>query len=203
MKMKEIDVKDSALVLIEYQNEWLDENSKLYKLMKDKKQFLDSINNSKKVLEYARKIGMKVIHVPFIVSNDYKEFGNNAKYGLRAVIPNVKTWQGKNKDFHSDFIPKEDEFIVSGRIGASAFSSSNLDAILRNNDIKTLFFIGYATNVCVESSFREAHDKGYNSIVIDDATSSFTQEEKEYFLKYIVHHFGATISTKEFLTLKE
>jgi len=171
--------------------------------MKDKKQFLDSINNSEKVLEYARKIGMKVIHVPFIVSNDYKEFGNNAKYGLRAVIPNVKTWQGKNKDFHSDFIPKEDEFIVSGRIGASAFSSSNLDAILRNNDIKTLFFIGYATNVCVESSFREAHDKGYNSIVIDDATSSFTQEEKEYFLKYIVHHFGATISTKEFLTLKE
>lgn len=201
--MEEIDVKDSVLVLIEYQNEWLDENSKLYKLMKDKKQFLDSINNSKKILEYARKIGMKVIHVPFIVSNDYKEFGNNAKYGLRAVIPNAKTWQGKNKDFHSDFIPKEDEFIVSGRIGASAFSSSNLDAILRNNDIKTLFFTGYATNVCVESSFREAHDKGYNAIVIDNATSSFTQEEKEYFLKYIVHHFGATISTKEFLTLKE
>lgn len=201
-KMKEINIKNSALVLIEYQNEWLDENSKLYKLMKDKKQFEDSINNSKEILEYARKIGMKVIHVPLIISDDYKEFGNGAKYGLRAVIPQVNTWQGKDKDFHKDFIPKDNEFIVSGRLGASGFAGSNLDSILRNNNIETLYMAGFATNVCVESTFREAHDKGYNSIVIDDATSSFTKEEKEFFIKNVVHHFGENISSKEFLNLK-
>ncbi|WP_418187064.1 isochorismatase family protein [Aliarcobacter lanthieri] len=200
-KMQELDIESSALVLIEYQNEWLDENSKLYKLMKDKKQFEESIKNSKEALEYARKIGMKVIHIPLILSDDYKEFGNG-QYGLRAVIPQVKTWQDKSKDFHKDFVPKKNEFIVSGRLGASGFAGSNLDAILRNNGIETLYMTGFATNVCVESTFREAHDKGYNSIVIDDATSSFTKEEKEFFIKNIVHHFGANISTKDFLNLK-
>lgn len=201
IKIQEINIKNSALLLIEYQNEWINENSKLYKLMKDKKQFQKSIINSKKLLEYARKIGMKVVHIPLILSDDYKEFGNG-QYGLRAVIPQVKTWQDKSKDFHKDFIPKEDEFVVSGRLGASGFAGSNLDSILRNNDIKTLFLTGFATNVCVESTFREAHDKGYNSIVIDDATSSFTKEEKEFFIKNIVHHFGENISTKEFLNAK-
>ncbi|RBQ31715.1 isochorismatase [Arcobacter sp. FW59] len=201
IKMEEIDISDSALVLIEYQNEWLDENSKLYKLMKDKKQFEESIKNSKISLEFARKIGMKVVHIPLILSDDYKEFGNG-QYGLRAVISQVKTWQGKSKDFHKDFAPKENEFIVSGRLGASGFAGSNLDSILRNNGIKTLYMTGYATNVCVESTFREAHDKGYNSIVIDDATSSFTKEEKEFFIKNIVHHFGANISTKNFINSK-
>lgn len=201
IKMEEIDISDSALVLIEYQNEWLDENSKLYKLMKDKKQFEESIKNSKIALEFARKIGMKVVHIPLILSDDYKEFGNG-QYGLRAVIPQVKTWKGKSKDFHKDFAPKENEFVVSGRLGASGFAGSNLDSILRNNGIKTLYMTGYATNVCVESTFREAHDKGYNSIVIDDATSSFTKEEKEFFIKNIVHHFGANISTKNFINSK-
>ena len=57
--------------------------------------------------------------------------------------------------------------------------------------------VGFATNVCVESTFREAHDKGYNSIVIDDATSSFTKEEKEFFIKNVVHHFGENIQRKK------
>ncbi|QKF73060.1 isochorismatase [Aliarcobacter faecis] len=199
--MQEIDIKNSALLLIEYQNEWLDEKSKLYSFMKDKKQFEESIKNSKEALEYARKIGMKVVHIPLVLSDDYKEFGNG-QYGLRAVIPQVKTWKGENKDFHKDFIPKDDEFVITGRLGASGFAGSNLDTVLRNNDIKTLYMMGFATNVCVESTFREAHDKGYNGIVISDATSSFTKEEKEFFLKNIVHHFGENISIKEFLNTK-
>jgi len=197
--MEKIDITTSALILIEYQNEWLDENSKLYSFMKDKQQFEFSIKNSKEVLEYARKIGMKIVHIPLIVSDDYKEFGSGAKYGLRAVIPQVFTWQGDKKSFHKDFMPKSDEFVVNGRLGASGFAGSNLDSILRNNNITTLYLTGFATNVCVESTFREAHDKGYNTLVIADATSSFTKEEKEFFLKNIVHHFGKSILTKEFI----
>jgi len=96
-------------------------------------------------------------------------------------------------------MPKSDEFVVNGRLGASGFAGSNLDSILRNNNITTLYLTGFATNVCVKSTFREAHDKCYNRLVIADATSSFTKEEKEFFLKNIVHHFGKSILTKEFI----
>jgi nicotinamidase-related amidase len=198
----EIDVKKSALVLIEYQNEWLGKGSKLEHLIEDKKQFEESKLNSKIILEHARKIKMNIVHVPFIVSDDYKEFGkNNAKFGLRAIIPKVKTWQGNSKIFHTDFTPKDNEFIISGRVGASGFASSNLDIILKNNGIEDIFLIGYATHICVESTFREAHDKGYNTYVISDATSAFQKEQQDFFEKNIVHHYGELLYTKDFLLI--
>ena len=195
-----LDIKRSALVLIEYQNEWLAEESKLKFLMKDKEQFSRSKENSKRILEHARNIGMHVVHVPFVVSDDYKELGKGANSGLRLAIQKAQTWQGKSKDFHKDFLPMKNELIVSGRVGTSGFAGSNLDALLKNNDINTLFIIGYATNVCVESTMREAHDKGYHTHVISDATSAFTQEEKEFFEKHIVHHFGKSLTTEAFLS---
>ena len=202
--MKNIDFKKSAIVLIEYQNAWLKKDSKLSSLMKDKKQFENSKVNSKKIFEFARKVGINIIHIPFLVSNDYKEFGkDNAKYGLRAVIQKAGTWQNEDKEIHKDFIPKTGEFVVSGRIGASGFAGSNLDAILRNNKIDNLFLMGYATNVCVESTLREAHDKGYNTYVVKDAVSAFTKDQKEFFENNILHHFGALIDTKTFIDLKD
>lgn len=50
---------------------------------------------------------------------------------------------------------------------------------------------------------REAHDKVYNVVVISDAKSSFTKEEKDFFLNHIVHHFGSSIKTEEFVSLKK
>lgn len=198
----EINVKKSALVLIEYQNEWLWKGSKLEYLIEDKKQFEESKLNSKIILEHARKIKRNIVHVPFIVSDDYKEFGkNNAKFGLRAIIPKVKTWQGNSKNFHTDFTPKDNEFIISGRVGASGFASSNLDIILKNNGIEDIFLIGYATHICVESTFREAHDKGYNIYVISDAISAFQKEQQDFFEKNIVHHYGELLYTKDFLLI--
>ncbi|MFA5215735.1 cysteine hydrolase [Sulfuricurvum sp.] len=201
--MMVIDAKKSALILIEYQNEWLGKNAKLNALMEDKIQFEDSKRNSKLVLEYARKHDIHIVHIPLIVNNDYREFGKDkAKLGLRAVIQKVKTWQDESRNFYKDFEPEKDEFIIGGRVGASGFAGSNLDAILRNNKIENLFLIGYATHVCVESTLREAHDKGYNTYIISDATSAFTKEQKEFVEKNIVHHFGALLSTNEFLMAK-
>lgn len=91
------------------------------------------------------------------------------------------------------------EFVVAGRIGASGFTGSNLDAYLRNNKIENLYIVGYATHVCVESTFREAHEKGYNTYVIADATSAFNHTQQSYFLSEIVHHFGESLTTEEFI----
>ena len=201
--MKEIDPRRSALILIEFQNAWLGENAKLASLMLDTAQFETSKQKALQALTYARKIGMHVIHVPFIVSGDYRELGGaNARLGLRAAIQNAGTWQGEAEDFSKTFAPSAQEFIASGRIGASGFAGSNLDAILRNNGIETLFLTGYATNVCVESTLREAHDRGYNAYVVSDAVSAFTREQKAFFETHIVHHFGALLCADEFAAMR-
>lgn len=192
--------QSSALVLIEFQNAWLAEGAKLATFMQDTAQFETAKQQAKKALAFARKVGMHVVHVPFIVSGDYKELGGDkAHFGLRAAIQKAGTWQDGAKAFHEDFMPLPHELVVSGRVGASGFAGSNLDALLRNNTISTLYLAGFATNVCVESTLREAHDRGYETFVLADASSTFTHEQKVFFEQHIVHHFGAMLLTKTWM----
>ena len=65
-----------------------------------------------------------------------------------------------------------------------------LDNVLRNNQINTLYLAGFATHVCVESTLREAHDKGYRVYVMMDATAAFNMHQQHYFESNILHHFG-------------
>lgn len=192
--------ENSALLLIEFQNEWLDESGKLNSLLHDREQFTTSIKNAKNVLLSAREAAMHIIHSGLSYSHDYKELGQ-ATHGLRSVIPMHKTFLANTyaSQFADGFQPNDHEFVVQGRIASSAFSGSNLDSYLKNNNIKTLFIIGYALHVCVESTVRAAHDLGYEVIVIEDASAAFTQEQKKYFIDNVIHHFGSTITSNNFI----
>ncbi|MGJ1315485.1 cysteine hydrolase [Sphingobacterium multivorum] len=191
----------SALILIETQNEWMHTDGKLYKaLVKDKEMMQTSIKNIEKALDYARKNNIEIIHVGLRFEKGYPELANG-KSGLRKAIPNAGTFpiNGFGSQFYETVKPIEGEFVVTGRVGASGFTGSNLDVYLRNNKIENLYLVGYATHVCVESTFRDGHEKGYNTYVISDATSAFNKVQQEYFLSEIVHHFGEHLTTSEFV----
>lgn len=191
----------AALVLIETQNEWMHPNGKLNKaLIQDRDMMQNSIKKIQQVLIYAREKNMDVIHVGLSFKKGYPEMGI-AQSGLRKAIPNAGTFlQGEfGSAFYESVKPLETEFVVSGRIGTSGFTGSNLDTYLRNNGIETLYLVGYATHVCVESTFRDAHEKGYNTFIISDATAAFNKVQQEYFLNEIVHHFGQHISSEQFI----
>ncbi|WP_136465989.1 isochorismatase family cysteine hydrolase [Flagellimonas onchidii] len=193
-------MKKSALILIETQNEWMHGNGKLFKLLvEDREMMYESISNITKVLDFARKNNIEAIHVGLRFQKGYPELANG-KSGLRKAIPNARTFliDGFGSQFYETVKPTENEFIVTGRIGASGFTGSNLDAYLRNNKIENLYLVGYATHVCVESTLRDAHDKGYNTFLISDATSAFSRKQQDYVLNEIVHHFGEHLTTEEF-----
>lgn len=195
-------LQENALLLIEFQNEWLTKNGKLNHLLSDAEQIAHSLKNAKNIIQIARKTKINIVHSGLTYTTKYKELGE-AQHGLRAAIPTHKTFleNTHGSQFTAPFQPQENEFIVQGRIGSSAFSASNLDAYLRNNRIKKLFIMGFALHVCVESTLRAAHDLGYESIVIDDASSAFDQEQKQYFLNHIVHHFGTSMKSDDFINI--
>ncbi len=193
----------SALVLIETQNEWMHAEGKLKKaLVEDLEMLQTSATNIEKIVDYARKNYLKIIHVGLRFEKGYPELANG-KSGLRKAIPNAGTFQINEfgSKFYETVKPAEGEFIATGRVGASGFTGSNLDAYLRNNKIENLYLAGYATHVCVESTLRDAHDKGYNTFVISDATSAFNRIQQDYFLNNIIHHFGEKVTTQDFLQL--
>ncbi len=191
----------SVLILIETQNEWMHKDGKLYKaLVKDKEMMHNSIANIEKALDYARKNNIEVIHVGLRFEKGYPELANG-KSGLRRAIPNAGTFPINEfgSQFYETVRPIAGEFVVTGRVGASGFTGSNLDVYLRNNKIENLYLVGYATHVCVESTLRDAHEKGYNTFLISDGTSAFNRMQQDYVLSEVVHHFGEHLTTKEFI----
>ncbi|STD54554.1 cysteine hydrolase [Empedobacter falsenii] len=191
----------SALILIETQNEWMHPDGKLNKaLLKDKEMMQTSITNIEKALDYARKNNIEVIHVGLRFEKGYPELANG-KSGLRKAIPNAGTFPINEfgSQFYETVKPIEGEFVVTGRVGASGFTGSNLDAYLRNNKIENIYLVGYATHVCVESTLRDGHERSYNTYVISDATSAFNKMQQSYFLSEVVHHFGEHLTTEEFV----
>jgi nicotinamidase-related amidase len=191
----------SALILIETQNEWMHSEGKLYRaLVTDKDMMHNSIANIEKALDYARQNDMEIIHVGLRFEKGYPELANG-KSGLRKAIPNAGTFpiNGFGAQFYESVKPIDGEFVVTGRVGASGFTGSNLDVYLRNNKIEKLYLVGYATHVCVESTLRDAHERGYDTFLISDGTSAFNRYQQEYVLNDIVHHFGEHLTTQEFI----
>lgn len=189
----------SALVLIEYQGEWLREDGALNRLMQDRELFRESVAQSAAALEAARRAGLRVIHVGLRFSPGHPELGK-ARYGLREAIPRVGTFVAETPGsaFVEPFTPRPGELAAQGRTGASAFSGSNLESLLRNNGVETIFLMGYAAHVCVESTLRDAHDRGYPAIVLTGATAAFTRPQQAHFEQDVIHHFGHAMTVQEF-----
>lgn len=191
----------SALLLIEFQREWLDPKiGKLNALIKDRSQFSASVEGARRALRVARASDMHVVHVPCLFEPGYPEIGGRGTAGLFAAIPDAGTWTGTGRLFAKDFQPLDGEFVVAGRVGASAFSHSNLDAYLRNNDVTDLYLAGYALHVCVESTLRVGHDLGYSVHVVEDATSAFTSDQRRHVIDHVVPHFGHPIRSEQLIS---
>ncbi len=190
----------AALVMIEFQREWLDEsNGKLDFLMKDRAQFKASVEGARKALAAARGKGVKVIHVPCLFKPGYPEVGGGLEAGLFKAIPKSGTWITPMRDFQPGFEPRAGEFVVEGRIGASAFAHSNLDMYCRSNGINELYLAGYAMHVCVESTMRHGHDLGYTCRLLEDASSAFTAEQRKHVIEHVVHHYGTHLNVDAFV----
>ena len=71
--------------------------------------------------------------------------------------------------------PLEGELVID-KNASSAFNGTGIDQLLRNLQLQTLIIAGMATDMCVETTARDAADRGYNVIVVEDATATFFEE---------------------------
>ena len=195
--------QDSALVLIEYQNEWLDPAGKLRFLLQDLPQFDAALNASKVALASARSAGMRVVHMGLHLSPDHRELGGlgAAKHGLRGAIPRAGSWRtNETGHLHPEpFAPRDNEFEGAGRTGGSVFAGTNLDIYLRNQGVRQVYLMGFALHVCVLASLCAGHDLGYEMAVLEDCCAAFTAPQRQFMLEDIVHHFGERVNNDEFL----
>jgi ureidoacrylate peracid hydrolase len=82
----------------------------------------------------------------------------------------------------------------------SAFVGTPLDTMLRANDIKTLILTGVATNVCVETTARQAYMLDYYVVVPRDLTGGVNETSKEMSLLNIDRYFGEVVDSADALS---
>ncbi|MDP6341976.1 MAG: isochorismatase family cysteine hydrolase, partial [Alphaproteobacteria bacterium] len=82
-----------------------------------------------------------------------------------------------------------------------AFASTGLDASLRNLGIETLVLGGVVTNRCVETTMRDATDRGYRVILVDDGTATFSPEMQAATTLSLQGAYGFVRQTDEVLGL--
>lgn len=75
--------------------------------------------------------------------------------------------------------------IVIHKPGKGAFYQTELEDILRSRAITHLIFMGVTTEVCVQTSMREANDRGYECLLVEDATASYFPQFKQATLEMI------------------
>jgi nicotinamidase-related amidase len=78
-------------------------------------------------------------------------------------------------DIVAELSPQPGEPVID-KPGKGSFHATDLDAILRSRGIETLLVCGVTTEVCVHTTVREANDRGYSCIVLEDCVASYFPE---------------------------
>lgn len=94
--------------------------------------------------------------------------------------------------------PGPDELVIDKNT-SSVFNSTGLEWLLRNMGVETLVVTGMATDMCVETSSRDAADRGFNVVIVEDATATFMEAHHRAALSGFARVFGQVWSTQQVL----
>lgn len=146
------------------------------------------------LIDTARTAGVTIIFVQAIYDPVYLPAAwheRNARIGFETPRCVSGTW---GADFH--VVKPQVGDIVVRKHRYSAFVDTELDGLLRSMQIQTVVMSGVATNICVESTARDAFMKGYYVALVDDACATYRKEHHEATLGNIALGFGVVLSVQ-------
>lgn len=195
-----MDPVKTAIVLIEYQNDFVTEGGVLHEGVKGVMASTDMLANSVALLEGAREAGAVVLHVPIAFAEGYPEIPEKP-YGILAGVVGAQafrrgTW---GAEIAEPMRPLEGEIIVEGKRGLDCFASTNIDFILRQRGITDVAIAGFLTNCCVESTMRSAYERGYRVMTLTDCCATLSEEEQRVAIEKDFPMFSLPMTHEAFL----
>jgi ureidoacrylate peracid hydrolase len=188
------DSKKSALLVIDLQNDFFHDNGVHAKNSVDVKVLRAKIPHCVRLCDLCRELSIPIIHIRYVLHPD--KTGKAADVGL--FVAGARPWlvhEGLRPGTWGaemlEELGKPDFDIEKNR--ASGFFGTYLETLLRNLGINTLIFSGFATNLCVENTFRDAWVRDFRVIGIKEAMTthdSFLQEASEKNMDIMGHCFS-------------
>ncbi len=207
----EVDLGKSAVVVVDMQNAFASRNGMLDIAGADISGAPRVVGVISQVLSAARRSGMPVVYLQMGYQADLSDSGGpespnwhkelgirlmNCRPELKGKLVTAGTWDFAIVD---ELAPQPGDIVIV-KTRYSGFARTALDAELQARGVRYLFFTGIATNVCVESTLRDAFFLDYWPVLITDATlAAGPPSMQEATLFNIETYFGWTIPSEEFL----
>ena len=184
--------KSCALVIIDMQRDFVDPGGFGEALGNDVSLLRKAIAPTRKVLEAARKKGLLVVHTREGHRPDLSDLPLNKKLrgrlktgiGDPGPMGRILVRGEYGHDIVDALKPVAGEPVVD-KPGKGAFYATDLDSLLHNRGIRQLVFCGVTTEVCVNTTVREANDRGYECVVLSDCVGSYFPEFQRVALEMV------------------
>jgi nicotinamidase-related amidase len=179
----EFDPRACALAIIDMQRDFVERGGFGEALGNDVSLLRKAIAPTRRVLDAARAKGMLVVHTREGHRADLtdlpraKKLRGRLKSGIGDPGPmgRILVRGQYGHDIIDELKPLPQEPVVD-KPGKGAFYATDLDSLLRNRGISQLIVCGVTTEVCVNTTVREANDRGYDCLVLEDCVGSYFPE---------------------------
>jgi nicotinamidase-related amidase len=187
-----LDPVHCALLIIDMQRDFLEPGGFGEMLGNDVSQLRRTIEPNRRLLAAWRKAGLLAIHTREGHRPDLADLPPAKKIRGRSAtcigdsgpMGRILVRGEAGHDIIPELYPAPGEPVID-KPGKGAFFATDLQAILHHRGIKQLIVTGVTTEVCVNTTVREANDRGYDCLVLDDCVGSYFPEFQEMGLKMI------------------
>jgi len=188
----EFEPRSTALIVIDMQRDFIEPGGFGDSLGNDVGRLNAIIPTVAELIGLCRRFGVRVIHTREAHRTDLSDCppsklkrGNpSLKIGDTSVMGRLLIDGEAGNDIVPELAPIPGEAVIV-KPGKGAFYATALGDILRLQGITHLLFAGVTTEVCVQTTMREANDRGYECLLIEDATESYFPEFKTATLNMI------------------
>ena len=188
----ELDLQATALVIIDMQRDFLEPGGFGETLGNDVSQLARAVQPCADVLKLARAAGILVVHtreghLPDLSDAPPAKISRGApsmRIGNSGPMGRILIRGEAGHDIIAALYPLDSEIVID-KPGKGAFYATELGDVLQKYGIENLLVCGVTTEVCVNTTVREANDRGYRCVVLADCCASYNPEFHEMGLNMI------------------
>jgi nicotinamidase-related amidase len=188
----------TAVLMIGYQHDYFGADGKLHKVIEASSQKV--LNNTIKIIEELRGSSVLFVETPIIFTKDYSELVEPS--GILKVIQDVGAF--KSGEAGAETIPElkkhGDRILqIPGKRGLNAFTGTCLEHLLKSEGVTDVVLCGAVTSVCIDSTGRAAHERGFRVHQLSDCTCGRTEAEQEQYCNSVFPLYSNVTITETIL----
>lgn len=194
-----LDPKNTWLLVIDVQNDYCHDRGAFGQMEIPLQSIQSMVPRLVSFIEEARQAGVTVL----FIRTQHSDWTNSPiwltrrlRRGTEKMVP-VCVEGSWGTEFYQVQPTPADRVVIKHRY--SAFMDTDLDLILRSHRVSHLLFTGVATNVCVESTLRDAFMKDYYTILVEDCCAATSPEEHQGTLINVTKYFGQVAQSQNLL----